>query len=450
MPGPVITEAQPVWRPNEGPQYRFVSNVEREVLFGGAAGGGKSDGLLMSAAMEYTNRAHRAILFRQSYPELKDLIRRSRELYPILGGRYKDSTREWFFRSGAIIEFGYLDRKKDIPKYKRAWNFIGFDELTHWADDEFYVFMLGRMRAVTGSNLRLRMRATTNPGGPGHQWVRSRWKIPDEGTASEVWDSDTDSWRIFIPSRITDNPYLAGTSYEKDMDALPEETRKMLKDGRWDVVAGAMFGEFDYKLHTCDPFPIGHDWPLWRGADDGFNKPACVLWGTKYDGRIYIVRELYAPNMTPEVMAERTKEGDLAIPLRGADGKVFLNDRILRGDIDPSSFNESGVQNSQGTGRGQIMNNLGCNWSPAQKGSGSRVAGVNLIHSKLKLMDDCKPGLMIFRTCRNLIRTLPSLPKDKNNPEDIDTESDDHAYDCLRYLLQYRQNIVQATKLKGL
>ena len=436
---------------NSGPQYKFVGTVEREVLYGGAAGGGKSDGLLMSAAMEVKNPYHRAILIRRTFPEMKDLIRRANELYPYLGGWYRISTREWFFRGGAIIEFGYLEKDKDVLKYQgRAFNFVGWDELTQWPTDYPFRYLLSRLRAVKGSGVRLRVRATTNPGGPGHNWVKDRWRIPGAGFGTKLFDRDTGTWRVFIPARIKDNPFLSGTSYERDMDALPMELRKMLKEGRWDIVAGAMFAEFDHERHTCEPFNLPAGTTIFRGADDGYNNPACVLWSAKIDGRVYVIRELYRAGMTPEAMAEEVLKRDGEIEFHDDEtGQSEPNTEALRGAIDSSAFNESGVGNSLGTGRGQVMNTLGCKWQPAQKGKGSRIAGANLVHSLLKNLPDGKPGLVIFRNCTNLIRTLPTLPKDEHNLEDVDTESEDHAYDALRYLLQFRPNVIHSRKLAG-
>jgi len=456
-----VAPSAKLWGPIPGPQHRFVSSSEREILYGGAAGGGKSDGLLGAAMMEYKNRAHRAIIFRKTFPELKDLIRRSYDIYPALGGRYKSSAKEWIFPSGAIIEFGHMEKEADMYKYKRAWNFIGFDELTHWpasgVDEKTgasyckpYLFLLGRLRAVAGSGLKLRIRCTCNPGGLGHEWVRSRFQVPGAGTYSEVFDRDIRQWRLFIPSRVSDNPFYAGTSYEMDLNALPEETRKMLKDGRWDIVAGAMFSEFDHRIHTCDPFPIPEGWRLWRGGDDGFNATACILWATEHDKRTFIIGELYRAKMTPEAMAEEVKKRDKMIPVIDEHRHVDFNTATLSGALDSSAFNEDGVANSLGTGRGQIMNALGCKWTPAQKGPGSRVAGANLIHSKLKPLADGKPGLVIFKNCKNLIRTLPTLPRDETNIEDVDTETEDHAYDALRYLLQFKPNVISQKKLSGL
>ena len=450
-----------VWKPNPGPQTEFLSCPEHEVLLGGAAGGGKSDGLLMSGVRWHENRYHRAILFRKTFPELKDLIRRSYEIFPAFGARYKQSSHEWIFPSGAIFEFGSMERQADVYKYKRAWNWAGFDELTHWPangigkdgfpiNEEYQLIVGSRLRTPAHSGLPIEARASSNPGGAGHAWVRQRFRIPDNGYRSNYFDPITKRWRCFIPARVKDNPYLAGTSYEQDLDALPDDLRKMLKDGRWDVMAGAMFSEFNWHHHTCDPFPIGATWRLYRGGDDGFNAPACVLWAADHDQRTYIVGELYRSGMNAETMAEETMRRDRMVSMsNAADEQPFLNPNSLAGTMDCSSFNESGI-GSRGTGRAQIMNRMGCNWQPSQKGAGSRVAGWGLVHSALqKKLPDGKPALIIFRSCTNLIRTLPVMPKDKHNPDDVDTTCDDHAGDALRNVLQHRPNLVSVGKVKG-
>lgn len=458
-PTDVPKDAICIWKPNPGPQTEFVACPEREVLYGGAAGAGKSDALLMAAARHYKNPKHRAIIFRKTFPELADLIRRSEEIYPAMGGRYTRS-KGWRFPSGASVEFGYLDKKKDVYKYKRAWNFMAFDELTHWAADgedrdknpvnANYLYLIGsRLRSVAGSELPLEVRATTNPGGPGHEWVRKRFNIPDDGTYSEYFDPTLKNWRIFIPGRIGDCPQLAGTSYETDLDALPEDLRKTLKDGRWDVVAGAAFNEFDHRIHTCEPFPLPEGTRLWRGADDGFNAPAWVGWMAELDGRVFVVQELYGTGMTAEVMGERVMKMDKEIVIQTGDGETGYNREILSGAIDPSAFNEAGLD-STGTGRAQKMNEQGCRWKPAQKGPGSRMAGTSLVHSLLqRRMKDGKPALIFFKTCRNLIRTLPTLPKDENNPDDVDTNGDDHCFDGLKYGLQWRPKSLVFTRPGG-
>jgi hypothetical protein len=242
---------------------------------------------------------------------------------------------------------------------------------------------------------------------------------------------------VFIPARITDNVHLRGGEYERSLAALPEASRKALLEGRWDVFEGAVF-EWDPRVHVCQPFPIPVEWEMWRGADDGFAQGAAILWMTRdeiYD-RVFVVQELYASGMTPEVMARAVLRIDRSIPINMGDGEIISNDCPLDGVIDSASFADVGLGGETGRGgRADIMNALGCRWTPSPKGAGSRVAGVSAIHQRLALQRDGHPGLVVFNTCRNLVRTLPALCYSKSHPEDVDTDSEDHLFDALRYAL---------------
>lgn len=427
MPAFVLPE-EVLWEANPGPQTCFLATSAREVLFGGALGGGKTDGLLMAAFNQADNPAHRAIIFRRTFPRLKDVIGRSWELFPDLGATYNKQEKQWTFPSGAIVEFGYLDSPEDVSVYRgRAFSFLGFDELGEWPGDgedaggtpvsQSYLYMLTRLRATGESGLALEVRCTCNPGQVGHHWIKARWGIPDDGGGNQTRDPATGYRRLFIPSRITDNPFLAGTDYERSLNALPEADRKTLRDGRWDVYQGAVFSEWNPRLHVCDPFPIPESWEQWRGADDGYAAPAVVLWFARdpVHDVIYVTRELHQPGMTPEVMAKRTLAMDAGRPMWGI--------------IDAAAFADLGMG---GGGRANVMNALGCRWKPSEKGTGSRVTGKASVHQRLALRLDGTPGLRVFRNCVNLIRTLPALPYSKTHPEDVETASDDHDYDALR------------------
>ncbi|MEO5721658.1 MAG: hypothetical protein ABIR71_09335 [Chthoniobacterales bacterium] len=380
---------------------------------------------------------------------LRDVIARSHELFLPLGAQYRKAENQWTFPSGAVIEFGYLDADGDEFRYMgRAFSFIGWDELTTWPGDgtdgegqpcsRAYLYMLSRLRAVEGSGLRMEVRATCTPGGIGHNWVRARWRISDDGGSCEVIDPQTGYRRVFIRATIADNPFLAGTSYERSLAALPETTRKALLLGRWDVFEGAVFSEWDHKIHVCDPFPVPAEWPMWRGADDGYAAPACVLWFAHDEiyGRLYVVQELYRSGMTPEVMAAAVLGIDGQLGRRGS----------MRGVIDSASFADTGL----GGGRGDQMNKLGCRWRPSEKGPGSRLAGKALIHARLALRSDAKPGLVVFRACRNLIRTLPALPYSKSNPEDISGNCEDHAVEALRIGLTRKKTRARLIPMTGI
>jgi len=445
------TSRPTLWRPNKGPQYKFVSCRDREVLYGGAAGGGKSDALLISAVHDYLKPHMRSIIFRRTYTELKDLIRRSRELYPAIQGRFRETSKEWFFPAGGIVEFAYLKRDQDKYLYQgRQFSYIGWDELTQWKDDKSYVYMLSRLRAPKGSNVTLRVRATTNPGGVGHHWVKTRFGILDAGGPTEFKDQNTGTWRRFIPAKLVDNPFLHGTTYETDLEALPDNLKRMLKEGRWDILEGVMFSEWDHRTHVCHPFPIPAGSRMWRSADDGYNAPACVLWFAEIDGRVYVVAELYRNGMIAGEMAEIVLKRDKRLPITDGSGVIRDHGGILTGVIDSSAFADIGLKRNRGESRGKQMNELGCQWQPAHKGPNSRRQGCQLVHAMLKQkLTDGLPKIQVFSNCANLIRTIPALPIDGLDPEDVDTTAEDHGYDALRYGLQQRTGAVKVGKLVG-
>jgi len=259
-----MTTTAPEWHPNPGPQTRFLQTAADEALFGGAAGGSKSEALLVEAQRQIANPNYRGILFRRTFPELeqaKGLIDRSKQLYsgPRSRGSYGEQRHRWTFPSGALIDFGHMGRDDDRLKYQGAgFAFIGFDELTHFTERQ-YLYLFSRNRAADGSGLRCYMRAGTNPGGPGHEWVKRRWgawldkKHPNPAKPGELrWyaivdDVDTEverdhpdaKSRTFIPAFVRDNPYLAGTDYERNLKLLPLVERKRLLEGDWDIMAAA-------------------------------------------------------------------------------------------------------------------------------------------------------------------------------------------------------------------
>ena len=290
-----------IWEPSPK-QIEYLAAPEQEVLYGGAAGGGKSDSLLIDALglnQQATNySSYRAILFRKTYPELTDLVDRSRELYTqiVPGAYYNTQEKEWRFPSGAKIRFGYLDHVQDRYRYQgQAFQFIGFDELTQHETDIGYKYLISRLRGVETS-LKWYVRATCNPGGFGHAWVKDRFQIPDEGTAVQfVVDlpdpktGGTRQWhRRFIPARVTDNPYLAGTEYESQLHLLSDMEKRALLDGRWDVaeIIGAIYQDELNDAHMNGRvlnIPIETTYPVYTFWDLGRNDQTAV-WMMQYIG----------------------------------------------------------------------------------------------------------------------------------------------------------------------
>lgn len=245
-----------LWKPAPK-QAMLLSAIDLEVLYGGAAGAGKSDCLLIDALglqqRAIDNRNYQAILFRRTFPDLRDLIDRSQDLYPAFGGKYDKTSHIWTFPSGARVEFGHMQYDSDRFKYRgRAFQYIGWDELTLFPTDIPYRYMLSRLRSKDPA-ITCYVRATTNPDGPGFRWVKEYFRIQTEGTSTRFKVSVTDPetgevhehGRRFISARLSDNPHLADSGYRQTLLLLSAEEQRALLMGRWETpnIRGAYYAE---------------------------------------------------------------------------------------------------------------------------------------------------------------------------------------------------------------
>ena len=303
-----------IFQPNPGPQTDFLSAGEQEVLFGGAAGGGKSFAMLADPLRGMNNPNFRGIIFRRTNDELRELKAVSKNLWPkaVPGIKWSERDSQWTSPAGATFWMTYLDKDDDVSRYQgQAFSWIGFDELTQWPTPHAWNYMRSRLRTADPS-LSLYQRGTTNPGGAGHAWVKktfinpSPWGIGFNATDIETgktlvwpkghtWEGKPLFQRRFIPSRLKDNPYLSSDGiYEANLLSLPERQRKQLLEGDWDTPEGAAFSEWNRTIHVVDPFEIPRKWPKFRSCDYGYGSKTAVLWfAVAPDGQLIIYRELY-------------------------------------------------------------------------------------------------------------------------------------------------------------
>ena len=420
-----ISQQKVIFKPNSGPQTEFLAAPEREVFYGGARGGGKSYAMLIDPLRYCHKENHRALLIRRTMPELRDLINHSQRLYSraFPGAKWREQEKEWRFPSGAKIEFGYAENMTDALRYQgQSYTWIGIDELPQYPSPDIYNFLRSSLRSVD-PNIPVYMRATGNPGNVGSQWVKEMFVDPiDPNTAFNIEISTPTGikyiTRRFIPAKLQDNPYLMQTDdYYAMLSSLPEVQRKQFLNGDWDAFSNAAFSEFDRDVHVVEPFDIPKGWQRFRAADWGYSSPACVLWfAVDYDNNLWIYRELYTKKVTADQFARQvlTLEHGEYIHYGVLDSSTWAK----RGDVGPS-IAETMIQN-------------GCRWRPSDRSPKSRINGKLEVHKRLAVKDN-QPGIRIFKTCRNLIRTLGMLPTDDKNPEDVDTNAEDHAYDALRY-----------------
>ena len=438
-------ERNVVFAPNKGPQTEFLAASEREVLYGGSAGGGKSFAMLADPLRYMGHPQFSGLLLRHTTEELRELIFKSQELYPKVwkGIKWYERKMQWVASSGARLWMSYLDRDEDVMRYQGlAFSWIGFDELTQWASPFAWNYMRSRLRS-TASDLPIFMRATTNPGGIGHHWVKKMFIDPASyGKAFDATDIETGEVlkypaghpkagkslfkRRFIPARLSDNPYLSKSGdYEAMLLSLPEQQRRQLLEGDWDIKEGAAFTEFDRNIHVVEPYAIPSNWVKFRSCDYGYGSYSGVIWfAVSPSEQLVVYRELYVSKVLATDLA------DMVLDLESGDGNIRY------GVLDSSLWHKRG---DTGPSLAEQMIMRGCRWRPSDRSRGSRVSGKNEVHRRLQIDEFTEePRMVFFNTCTDMISQLPAIPLDKKNPEDVDTKAEDHLYDALRYGIMSR------------
>ncbi|OBW61090.1 MAG: hypothetical protein A9183_03020 [Dehalococcoides mccartyi] len=288
-----------------------------EAFYGGAAGGGKSESLLMAALQYVDCPGYAAIIFRKSYAELilpGALMDRAREWLTGTDAEWKESEKTWHFPSGATITFGYLDNVSDIFRYQSAeFQFAGFDELTEFSERQ-YRFLFSRLRRPDNSNIPLRIRSASNPGGAGHDWVKQRFV--NEGLSHG---------RIFIPAKLDDNPSLDRQAYIKSLNNLDPVTRQQLLNGDWSArTTGSMFKREWFRIVETAPANCSYvrRWDL-AATEDGKGKDpdwtaGCLLGVSNCNYYVKDMKRMRGSPQSVEALIKQTAQID------GVATRVFI------------------------------------------------------------------------------------------------------------------------------
>lgn len=442
-----------VWRPQPKQQV-FMSRPEYEALYGGAAGGGKSEALVIEATRQVDIPHYKGLIIRKTFPQLSELIDKSLKYYPkaFPNAKYNASNHTWTFPSGAKIIFGSMHTTQAKIQYQgQAYDFIAFDELTHFTYDE-YIYLTSRNRP-NGSGTRCYIRATANPGGIGHGWVKDRF-ITAAPPMTTIWEdvvihhpdgrSETRRQsRIFVPSTVFDNEILLQNDpdYLARLAAMPEAERNALLYGDWDSYSGQYFPEFrndpahydDRRwTHVINPLPdIPDGWTIYRSFDWGYHRPfSAGWWAVDYDGVAYRILEWYGCKQTPNTGIRMIPHEVFKEIHRIECEHRWLKGKKIIGVADPSIWNaQTGESIADAAAKHGVY---------FMKGDNERLAGWMQMHYRLAFDENGYPMMYVFNNCKAFIRTIPALVHDEHRVEDLDTDGEDHVADDTRYFCQCR------------
>ena len=435
-----------VWAPQVGPQTHLLECPVFEVFYGGARGGGKTEGSIGDWLQHCGTYGGQCVgaFFRRTAKQLEEVIARTKQIFPRLGATFRAGNQsEWEMANGARLKFRHLERDSDAEEYQgHSYTRVYVEEATNFPSPEPINKLRATLRSPMG--IPVGMRLTGNPGGPGHQWVKARYidpapkgyRILKEMFTNPFDNSQVELERVFIPSRLSDNPLLMKNDPLYIGRLQQQGSQQLVKawlSGDWDIVLGAFFDCFSELRHVLplswmEVIPWGAK--RFRAFDWGSAKPFSVGWYALSDGTwglpagaLLKYREWYgcsAPNVGLKMTAEMVAEG------------VYTREEgegIAYGAADPQIFVEDG-----GPSIAQRMAARRISWLAADR---RRKVGWDQLRQML-LGEDGVPLLYFLETCEHTIRTIPTLQHDETDPEDLDTEQEDHAADETRYAVTSR------------
>ena len=413
-----------LWVPSKKQTLLLMCPIE-DVFFGGARGGGKSDGLLCDFLVHLqANQGYaRGMFFRKSYPELAELWSRAMELYPHTGAESNKTEMMFSWPNGARIEFRYLEDEADAAKYQgRNATWMGFDELGNFTSFEPIDKLYAILRSAHG--VKCVRRSAGNPGGPLTQGIKERYIDPAPPYTPFKWSPnklrpDLQIESVFIPSTLDDNEHLLKNDpgYESRLAAAAPDPMlwKAWREGSWDGLFGRFFLNFDPNSDRCvvEPRPLSPWYTRWIAVDWGFAHDAAVTWAS-YDGSvIYVYREFKARELTPAELCR------IIVQMTGKDEQidvVFLSPDASQRRSSPKTIDQEFRENLPWTVR---------------KADNDRIGGWVLLNQMFQ-----RGTLKLFSECKNLIKWLSTAQRDPKRPEDVLKHEGDDLGDSLRYLVK--------------
>lgn len=382
--------------------------------------------------------AFKGIFFRRTLPQLEAAIARARELYAKPVAEWLDTKKTFVFHNGATLKFRYLERDKDAEEYQgHDYTDIFFEELTNFPDPRPVFKLKATLRSASG--VPCQMHGTGNPGGPGHHWVKARY-IDPAPNGFQVLKDEHGAERVFIPAKVSDNQLLLSNdpNYLVRLKQSGSETLvRAWLEGDWTVIEGAFFDCWSSDL-VIRPFPIPDHWPRVVGFDWGSAKPFAVYWSAVCSddyihqgkrikrGALVFYREWYGasePNVGLKLPAEAVGAGIAQRTPERLSGAC-----VMDWVADPAIFTEDG-----GPSLAERMS------LPFRRADNARVARKGHVGGWDQLRARMEAEMVLFfDNCTEAIRTIPLLQHDETNAEDVDTESEDHAADAVRYVCMSR------------
>lgn len=442
-----------IWQPQPGPQTFLLECPVFEVFYGGARGGGKTESSIGDWLQHSSLYGENAIgiFFRRKLVQLAEVVARTKQLFPKLGAKYNEQQKTWTMPNGARLKFAYLERDSDAEEYQgHNYTRVYVEEVTNFPSPD----PINKLRATlrSGAGVPCGMRLTGNPGGAGHNWVKKRYIDPNPRGFTLITD-DTEIEldgvkqlvkldRVFIPSKLSDNVLLIRNDPTYILRLRQSGSAALVQawlEGNWNIIDGAFFDEWDEFKHVLPTHEfsklLNPGWLRFRAFDWGSYRPFSVGWYCLVEndlqfgealipkGALIKYREWYGsqgPNKGLKMTADLVAQGIVSRE---------QGERIRYGVADPAIYIRDG-----GPSIGETMALHRCTWRRADN---KRKAGAEMLRQRLSGVDG-RPMLYFLDCCEDSIRTIPTLQHDDHDPEDVDTEAEDHAYDETRYAVMSR------------